>query len=143
MALSGSLRRDLSAAVTQLPHHAPNSVCFTQQFDHQHPVEIQRGSLLKRIYSFGSIQVNNVHYQVVQWLAIRLTVEVSAPDKVIEAFGGQPHGAPLLPSKGTLTGPLTKMLKVRPIFSFWAIFGTNGFRCRIYGIGNNLWHLAS
>lgn len=96
VALGGSLRRDMSAPNAQLPHHAPPDVSFAAQFDHRHAVEIQRGGWLETIYPAGPMQVNSVHYQGIDRLAEGLRIEALAPDGVVEAYSGTPHGAPLL-----------------------------------------------
>lgn len=84
VALGGTLRRDLGAGA--LPHHAPEATAFDDMFLHEHPVALQPGGTLARLYGLRPLTVNSVHYQGIDRLAPGLTVEAAAPDGIVEAF---------------------------------------------------------
>jgi putative glutamine amidotransferase len=110
VALGGTLRRDTSASDDLIRHHAPDDASFDAMFDHQHPVTLNEGGMLKAAYGKSELTVNSVHYQGVGNLADGLSVEATAPDGLIEAYSARPNGAPLLavqwhPEWGTENDP--------------------------------------
>lgn len=96
VALGGTLRRDTSASVELLHHHAPDDVPFDAMFDHRHRVDLVEGGLLASAYGTSSLDVNSVHFQGIGELAGGLAVEARAPDGLVEAYSARPNGAPLL-----------------------------------------------
>lgn len=96
VAFGGTLRRDMAAHPSLLPHHAPDGVGFNELFDHTHPVRLTPGGLLRQVYKQDTLDVISVHYQGADRLGDGLKIEATAPDGVIEAVSAEVNGAPVL-----------------------------------------------
>ena len=96
VALGGTLRRDVSASVDLLQHHAADDVAFNAMFDHLHPVHLSAGGMLAQAFGKQELIVNSVHFQGVGRLAEGLAVEARAPDGLVEAFSTKIGAAPVI-----------------------------------------------
>jgi len=95
VALGGTLRdqRDLLAPATG--HHAPDGAGLVEMFAHHHAVDVAPGSTLSRLVEGAErIQVNSVHYQMIDRLGDGLRVEATADDGVVECVAAR-DGSPL------------------------------------------------
>ncbi len=63
-----------------LPHYDP-----TDPF-HRHPLVVERGSLMDRVYGEGEIRVNSMHHMAIDEVAPGFAVTARCPDGVIEAI---------------------------------------------------------
>jgi putative glutamine amidotransferase len=95
VAFGGTLRRDTSAEVATLKHHAPDGAAFDAMFDHRHDINLRPNGLLHKHIGADRLAVNSVHYQGVGTLGQGLQIEATAPDGLIEAVSSQ-DGAPVL-----------------------------------------------
>ena len=87
VALGGSLIQDISSQVgSSLPHRSPlpaTRLC--------HTVEVQAGTLLRRITGLSRIRVNSSHHQSVKEIARPLIRSAVASDGIIEAIESPVH----------------------------------------------------
>jgi putative glutamine amidotransferase len=87
VALGGTLIQDISSQVgSPLPHRSPlpaTRLC--------HSVEVQAGTLLRRITGLPRIRVNSSHHQSVKEVARSLIRSAVAPDGIIEAIESPVH----------------------------------------------------
>jgi len=63
-----------------LPHSDPLDPA------HRHALEVQRGSLMERVYGEGEIRVNSMHHMAIEDVAAGFAVTARCPDGVIEAI---------------------------------------------------------
>ncbi len=93
VALGGSLHQAVQALPGKQDHRAPEAAPAEVQYGPAHPVLVQPGGVLARLFgSDARLQVNSVHGQGVNRLAEGLHAEALAPDGLIEAFSAP--GAP-------------------------------------------------
>jgi putative glutamine amidotransferase len=87
VALGGSLIQDICSQVgSPLPHRSPlpaTRLC--------HTVDVQAGTLLRRITGVSRIKVNSSHHQSVKEIARTLVLSAIASDGVIEAIESPVH----------------------------------------------------
>jgi putative glutamine amidotransferase len=87
VACGGSLFQDLSSQLPQaLPHRQA-----TKAIHLSHSVNISPGSLLRKIVTKATMQVNSSHHQSVKTVAPSLIASAIAPDGVIEAVESPRH----------------------------------------------------
>ncbi len=74
--------------VIDIPSDRPGEVVHsaTNEADSYHDIEIEGGSLLKRITRLANGSVNSAHHQAVLNLASDFVCSASAPDGIVEAF---------------------------------------------------------
>jgi putative glutamine amidotransferase len=85
VALGGTLHQQVHILEGKLDHRMPQGVAYEEAYGVRHAVSIVPGGLLHRLLGQTEIQVNSLHWQAIDRLAERLTVEAVAPDGVIEA----------------------------------------------------------
>lgn len=86
VALGGSLIQDLPSAGTEHPQSSP-----TVRDDLAHPIEVQAGSRLARIFGETTFGVNSFHHQAVKRLGRGLKAVAWSPDGVIEGVESTEH----------------------------------------------------
>lgn len=95
VALGGSLRDQRSDATREVAHHSRDEAGLEEMFAQAHQVDIAPGSTLAQLLGKRRIEVNSVHYQMVDRLGDGLRVEATAEDGVVEAFAAR-DGSPLV-----------------------------------------------
>ncbi|BDI05797.1 gamma-glutamyl-gamma-aminobutyrate hydrolase family protein [Sphaerotilus microaerophilus] len=91
VALGGSLHQAVQEVPGKHDHRAPEAAPAEVQYAASHPIVVQRGGWLERLFGVGAeLQVNSVHGQGVNRLADGLRVEALAPDGLVEAFSTVP-----------------------------------------------------
>lgn len=86
VALGGSLHQAVHSVPGLHDHRDDESLPLDEQYGPAHRVRIQQGGLLASLLGPGDIQVNSLHGQGVNRLAVGLRVEALAPDGLVEAF---------------------------------------------------------
>lgn len=94
VALGGTLRDQRDDSQRDVAHHARDDVGLDEMFAQVHSVNVAPGSTLSKIVSAPHIEVNSVHYQMIDRLGDGLRVEATADDGVVEAFAAR-DGSPL------------------------------------------------
>jgi putative glutamine amidotransferase len=92
VAYGGTLVADIPTALqTDIVHTRVNEV------DARHPIEVEGGSLIRKLCRVMDGEVNSAHHQSVETLAAPFTTSATSPDGVVEAFewgdgtlGGKP-----------------------------------------------------
>lgn len=92
VALGGTLHQAVHEVPGLADHRAPAGASAARQYAPAHPVEVVAGGLLHAIVGQPRFEVNSVHGQGIDRLAVGLRVEARALDGLVEAFS-QP-GAP-------------------------------------------------
>jgi len=85
VALGGSLHQQVHATGEHDDHREDQNDSLDQQYDLSHPIAIQPGGILSRLWPDSEVQVNSLHGQGIKQLAPDLRVEAIAPDGLIEA----------------------------------------------------------
>jgi putative glutamine amidotransferase len=87
VALGGTLIQDISSQLTSaIPHRSPfpaTRLC--------HAIDVEPGSLLRKIVQESTIRVNSSHHQSVKQVAPSLVASAVASDGVIEAIESPSH----------------------------------------------------
>lgn len=78
--------------VNATAHHSKESSPVEKMFAHEHPVAIEPGGVLSKLFGANDITVNSVHFQGIDRLGNGLMVEATAPDGQIEAFSDGARG---------------------------------------------------
>ena len=71
------IKEDIPTAVPHLDPHDPN---------HRHTLEVERGSLLGRVFGDGEIRVSSRHHMAIDEVAPGFRITARCPDGVIEAI---------------------------------------------------------
>ena len=71
-----------------IPEDMPDALPHKDPLDpaHRHTLEVERGSLMERVYGDGEIRVNSMHHMAVDEVASSFRVTARCPDGVIEAI---------------------------------------------------------
>jgi len=71
-----------------IPEDLPRALPHIDPMDpaHRHALEVERGSLMERVYGEGEIRVNSMHHMAVDAVAPGFAVTARCPDGVIEAI---------------------------------------------------------
>ena len=85
VALGGTLFQHVHEEPGRLDHTAVRKKIIEEKYASAHPVEIEEGGMLAEILRERNFQVNSLHAQAIDRLAIDLRVEARAPDGTIEA----------------------------------------------------------
>jgi putative glutamine amidotransferase len=86
VALGGTLSPRLHELPGRIDHRAPYQRPLAEQYAPTHAVKLAPGGLLSELNPDGDmVMVNSLHWQGVETLAPRLSVEATAPDGTIEA----------------------------------------------------------
>lgn len=85
VALGGTLHQQLHLLPGKLDHRSPQGVPYDAKYARRHAVSLAPGGKLAGILGATRIEVNSLHWQGIDRLADRLSVEGSAPDGVVEA----------------------------------------------------------
>ncbi len=91
--LGGTLFVDIPSQVKTTINHSR----LKQKDKVVHEVQVERDSLVRKIFGLDTIQVNSSHHQAVDRIARPLRVTGRAPDGVIEVLELRPEDAQLLP----------------------------------------------
>ena len=84
VALGGTLTQDVTSP--RSAHEPIDEGYDTDELDRRrHPVSLDEGGLLARVYGSAEIKVNSMHHQGVAELADELIAEGHAPDGLVEA----------------------------------------------------------
>lgn len=94
VALGGTLRDQRDDAQIDVAHHAPDGMSLDEMFLHSHEVDIAPGSTLSNMLGTRRVEVNSVHYQMIDRLGDGLRVEATADDGAVEAVAAR-DGSPL------------------------------------------------
>ncbi len=86
VAYGGTLCQRLHEVAGYLDHREDESTALEVQYGPAHEVLLEPGGWLRKIAGRDRLQVNSLHWQGIQSLGAKLTVEARAPDGVIEAF---------------------------------------------------------
>jgi putative glutamine amidotransferase len=86
VALGGSLYQAVQDVPGKHDHRAAPDGSADEQYGLAHPVAVQGGGVLDRLFGRTHLQVNSVHGQGVNRLADGLTIEATAPDGLVEAY---------------------------------------------------------
>jgi len=93
VALGGTLFQDVKTQHPGSLHHR----IFDVYEGHHHPLALERGGELARLYGAGDRIINSVHHQAVKDLAPQLRVEARCPaDGVVEALTLNDRAGPFL-----------------------------------------------
>jgi len=85
VALGGTLSPKLHELPGRIDHRAPYQRPLAEQYAPTHPVALTPGSILADLIpGTAEVVVNSLHWQGIETLAPRLTVEAAAPDGTIE-----------------------------------------------------------
>ncbi|HET8727085.1 MAG TPA: gamma-glutamyl-gamma-aminobutyrate hydrolase family protein, partial [Alphaproteobacteria bacterium] len=85
VALGGTLSQEVHRIPGRLDHRADESRPVEEQYGPVHPVAVEAGGALHRLFGKAEIRVNSIHAQGIDRLADGVTVEATAPDGQIEA----------------------------------------------------------
>ena len=71
-----------------LPEDLPRALPHADATDptHRHALEVERGSLMDRVYGEGEIRVNSMHHMAIDEVAPGFAVTARCPDGVVEAI---------------------------------------------------------
>lgn len=94
VALGGSLRDQRNDQDREIAHHSRDEAGLEEMFAQAHQVDIAPGSSLSQMLETSRIEVNSVHYQMIDRLGDGLRVEATADDGVVEAVAAR-DGSPL------------------------------------------------
>lgn len=86
VALGGSLHQAVHDVPGHDDHRPPQGAPAAVAYGPAHPVTVEPGGVLARLWAEPQFTVNSVHGQAVNRLADGLRVEARAPDGLIEAF---------------------------------------------------------
>ncbi|MBP7667409.1 MAG: gamma-glutamyl-gamma-aminobutyrate hydrolase family protein [Burkholderiaceae bacterium] len=86
VALGGSLHQAVQEVGPFNDHRSVSGQPAEVQYADVHPVQVLPGGRLAQIVGRSSFQVNSLHGQAVNRLALGLRVEAVAPDGIVEAF---------------------------------------------------------
>lgn len=119
VALGGTLRDQRDQTEHAVAHHAPDEAGLEEMFAQSHMVDIVPGSDLSHMFGAGRVEVNSVHYQMIDRLGDGLRIEATAEDGVVEAIAGR-DGWPLL---AVQWHPEWRPEERPHHLKFWASFG--------------------
>ena len=86
VAFGGSLHQRVHEAGPYMDHRENQDAPLEVQYGLRHPLHVQPGGLLEGLGLGPQFEVNSVHGQGVERLALGLRVEGLAPDGLVEAF---------------------------------------------------------
>lgn len=86
VALGGSLHQAVHQVPGMADHREPASADIEAQYAPAHTVQVEAGGLLASWFGATTLQVNSLHGQGVDRLALGLRCEARAPDGLVEAF---------------------------------------------------------
>jgi putative glutamine amidotransferase len=87
VALGGTLSPRVHELPGRIDHRAPYKLPLADQYAPTHEVKLSPGgTLADLIPGTGAVMVNSLHWQGIETLAPRLTVEATAPDGTIEGI---------------------------------------------------------
>jgi len=86
VAYGASLRRDLGQAERAQIHHTPTGLPLDQMFALEHRVDLASGGILERAFGRSTVVVNSAHFQGVNDLGSKLTVEATSADGIVEGI---------------------------------------------------------
>ena len=84
VALGGTLHTQVHNIVGRTDHRAPKGT-YEERYGPRHPVRLTPDGQFAQILGSTEIQVNSLHWQGIDRLALGLTAEGTAPDGTIEA----------------------------------------------------------
>lgn len=85
VALGGTLHTQIHKQPGKLDHRGPMNAAYDEIYQPAHPVIFEPASHFARLLGKSETMVNTVHWQGLDRVADRLTVEGRAPDGVVEA----------------------------------------------------------
>jgi putative glutamine amidotransferase len=91
VALGGSLHTQIHDISGYGDHRAPADADYDGIYQPSHLIKLTPGSQFQRLLGKSETMVNSVHWQGIDRLADRLTIEGQAPDGVVEAVGVKDH----------------------------------------------------
>jgi putative glutamine amidotransferase len=86
VAYGATLRPDLGQPDRDQIHHTPPGVPLEEMFGLEHRVDLSPGGLLERALNASSITIVSAHFQGIDRMSGKLTVEATSHDKIIEAI---------------------------------------------------------
>lgn len=90
VALGGTLKDQRDSDEAQnIAHHTPDGVPLDEMFACHHQVEVSPGSRLSGMTKEMQLEVNSVHFQMVDQLGDGLRVEAASEDGVVEAIAAR------------------------------------------------------
>jgi putative glutamine amidotransferase len=96
VALGGTLHQHVHELPGRLDHREDEAASLEVQYGPAHPITIVPGGLLRRIAGVAQAQVNSLHHQGIERLALSLRIEATAPDGQIEAVSMPEAGGMVL-----------------------------------------------
>lgn len=74
-----------------IPEDVPRAIPHLDRMDpaHRHALEVERGSLMERVYGEGEIRVNSMHHMAIDEVAPGFAVTARCPDGIVEAIESQ------------------------------------------------------
>ncbi|KQT85933.1 gamma-glutamyl-gamma-aminobutyrate hydrolase family protein [Aurantimonas sp. Leaf443] len=85
VALGGTLATEIQDLDGRMDHRAETLPTQEERFRLRHSVAVEPGGRLEAIVGAGAIEVNSLHRQAIDQLAVGLAVEARAPDGTVEA----------------------------------------------------------
>jgi putative glutamine amidotransferase len=86
VAYGATLRPDLGQPDRDQIHHTPPGVPLEEMFGLEHRVDLAPGGILERALSTSSITIVSAHFQGIDRMSSKLTVEATSHDDIIEAI---------------------------------------------------------
>lgn len=71
-----------------IPEDMPRALphCDPTDPNHRHALDVERGSLMERVYGEGEIRVNSMHHMAIDEVAPGFAVTARCPDGIVEAI---------------------------------------------------------
>ncbi|MBX7146430.1 MAG: gamma-glutamyl-gamma-aminobutyrate hydrolase family protein [Alphaproteobacteria bacterium] len=85
VALGGSLFQQIHLNSNKMDHRENPDLSYDERYAPKHMVKLTENGLLHRLIGKDEIKVNSLHWQGIDRLADRLSIEAIAPDGIIEA----------------------------------------------------------
>jgi len=86
VAYGGTLRRDLGQTDREQIHHTPPGLPLDEMFALEHRVELSPGGILERAFNASSIMIVSAHFQGIDEMSEKLTVEATSTDGIVEGI---------------------------------------------------------
>jgi putative glutamine amidotransferase len=86
VAYGATLRPDLGQPGREQIHHTPPGLPLDEMFALEHRVDLSPGGILERAFSASSITIVSAHFQGIDQMSGKLTVEATSHDGVIEGI---------------------------------------------------------